>query len=139
MPVKVVLLIWYSYQNFIFEKIELIFDLENWLWKCPIFAVSSLFLCTKYKNSLEYADFYAKISLILNAPAKYSITQRIIVDHLDRSSSSKSQYYVVITISRSKHVKSTYPVRIYTWWQSTHQGQSHWIHYDNFFVETTTK
>ena len=28
---KIVLLIWYSYKYIIFEKIKLIFDLENWL------------------------------------------------------------------------------------------------------------
>ena len=68
----------------IFEKIKLIYlrkltlKTENvqFLLACHYFCVQNI------KISFEYADFYAKISLILNSAARNSITQQTLLINL---------------------------------------------------------
>ena len=50
-------------KKIIFEKIKLIFDLENWLWKLKMPNFWQLIIISVYKTSkfplTMYADFYA--------------------------------------------------------------------------------
>ena len=62
------------------RMILMIFDTENWLWKSNFgsFDTSQLHQFSKFKKSLDYADFEAKICLILYPLLENSTTRTTI-------------------------------------------------------------
>ena len=115
---------WYSSMKKKLRKIQIIFDIKNWLWKSEIGIFQSLDL----ERTLIYHFFPFYEKVLFSTPLSYHLMRKLLknIQMLSSIHSYILDNYIKLDWTTLKRLECNFPAN---WWDQTNIRQNQYIHW----------